>query len=187
MQVVVLDACVLFSPSIRDLLLYIAQVGLIRPRWSDMIHEEWIHAVLRSRPDIGRKKLEETRQTMDEYFRDSLIAGFEHLIPNMQLPDEKDRHVLALAIHTKAALIVTDNLRDFPDARLAKHNMEALDVNRFLSRLVLTQPDKLLAAVALHRGELCNPPKSAEEYIATFEQHGFTFFTAFLREHITEI
>jgi hypothetical protein len=38
---VVLDACVLYPASIRDLLLNLAQLGLFKPRWSDEIQNEW--------------------------------------------------------------------------------------------------------------------------------------------------
>jgi len=54
---VVYDACALFSASQRDLLLDIAMVGLVRPHWSDEIHEEWIRSLLRNPVTISCQKI----------------------------------------------------------------------------------------------------------------------------------
>jgi hypothetical protein len=51
---VVYDACVLYPAPLRDLLMRLALTDLYRARWSDQIHEEWITAVLRNRPDLSR-------------------------------------------------------------------------------------------------------------------------------------
>jgi len=58
---VVYDACALHSASVRDLLLHIAEVGVVRPHWSNEIHEEWIGSLLRRRSDLNRESLERTR------------------------------------------------------------------------------------------------------------------------------
>jgi len=39
---VVYDSCVLYSASLRDLLLNIARMRLVRPHWSNDIHEDEI-------------------------------------------------------------------------------------------------------------------------------------------------
>ncbi len=44
-------------------------------------------------------QLNRTRQLMNAHVRDSLVTGFEHLIPSINLPDPGDRHVAATAIH----------------------------------------------------------------------------------------
>ena len=46
----VLDACVLFPPVLRDLLLGMAEAGLYEPKWSDRILEEWARAVVKLGP-----------------------------------------------------------------------------------------------------------------------------------------
>jgi len=62
---VVYGACVLHSGSLRDLLLNIAEMGLIRPHWSNEIHDEWIGSLLRRRPDVRCESLDRTRHLMD--------------------------------------------------------------------------------------------------------------------------
>ena len=66
---------------------------------------------------------------MDAHVRDSLVAGFEHLIPSIYLPDPDDRHVVAAAIYCNANLIVTFNLKDFPVETLQPYNPTTLSHN----------------------------------------------------------
>jgi hypothetical protein len=64
---------------------------------------------------LSRAPIERTRE---ESIDDAMVDGYEPLIETLTLPDADDRHVLAAAIHCGAQVIVTANLRDFPDARL---------------------------------------------------------------------
>ncbi len=112
---VVYDACVLYPAPLRDLLMHLALSDLYRARWSDLIHDEWTRNVLTNRNDLNSDQLNRTRQLMNANVRDSLVAGFEYLIPSIELPDPDDRHVVAAAIHSGASLIVTftgERIRD---------------------------------------------------------------------------
>ena len=42
----------------------LALTHLYWARWSDQIHQEWMTAVLRNRPDLSREQLEGTRSLM---------------------------------------------------------------------------------------------------------------------------
>ena len=101
----VLDACVLYSAALRDFLLRLAAADLVKPFWSEEIQNEWVRSLLRKRPDLKQENLERTRWEMNSYFPDSLIQGYESVIPTLQLPDLDDKHVLAVAIQTKAKYI----------------------------------------------------------------------------------
>ena len=100
----ILDACVLYPAPLRDLLLWLATSGVYLPRWTESIHEEWIENLLEKRPDIGRKKLENTKRLMEIAVPDALVekARYHPLISNLSLPDKNDRHVLATAIAAQA-------------------------------------------------------------------------------------
>lgn len=39
---VILDACVLYPFSLRDILLRLAELDLYRPKWTDEINQEWV-------------------------------------------------------------------------------------------------------------------------------------------------
>ena len=84
---VVYDACVLYPAPLRDLLMRLALTDRFRARWSDAIHDEWIRNLRKQRPELDPAALEKTRTLMNSSVRDSLVEGFEHLIPAIELPD----------------------------------------------------------------------------------------------------
>jgi hypothetical protein len=153
-----LDASVLYPVSLRHLLMRLALENLYRPQWSADVHREWIAAVLRDNPHIPAARLNALRDAMDERIDDAVITGYSHLIETLTLPDPNDRHVLAAAIAGGADAIVTHNLRDFPDAVLARHNIRAVHPDRFLRSLLDSAPADFVAAVRTQQASLTNPP-----------------------------
>lgn len=186
-RIAVYDACVLFSPSLRDLLLYLAAHDFVSPRWSETIHEEWIRAILKNRPGETREKLNRTRRAMDAAFPNALVTGYESLAASLDLPDDNDRHVLAVAIIADASMIVTSNLKDFPQDCLRPHKIEALSPDDFFIRMRADDPNGILQSIKKHRTNLKRPPKSVHDFLATLEKQGLTKTVTFLREHQTEI
>ncbi len=67
---------------------------------------------------------------------DCLVAGCEPLIPGLQLPDPDDRHVLAAAIRSSAQVIVTFNLKDFPESALAPFGIEPMHPDVFVEHQI---------------------------------------------------
>lgn len=166
--VAVYDACVLYPAPLRDLLLRLALTDLFRARWSERIHEEWLRSVRRDRPDLTPEQLQRTRELMDLAVPDCLVTGYEGLIENLNLPDPDDRHVLAAAIRCQAGVIVTYNLKDYPQAALASHGIEAQHPDDFISHLHDLAPAAVCAAVRGQREALKNPPCSVRELLDTF-------------------
>ena len=179
---VVYDACVLYPAPLRDLLMHLALSDVYRARWSDLIHDEWTRNLHASRPDLSPDQLARTRQLMNAHVRDSLVCGFEHLIPAIDLPDPGDRHVVAAAIHAGASLIVTFNLKDFPPEALKPYNLAALHPDDFIVDLLDLHLASVLEAAAHHRRSLKNPPKSINEYLDTLQAQGLTQSVAVLRQ-----
>jgi hypothetical protein len=175
------DANVLYPAELRNFLMYLALTGLFRAKWSNAVHEEWISNLLRNRPDLTRQKLERTRQLMDKAALDTLVEDYEDLIPGLILPDENDRHVLAAAIHGGAKVIVTKNLKDFPDGILQKYKIKALHPDKFILNLIDRDPKLVLKAAEEHRQALKNPPKNITEYLASLEKQELPNSVAALR------
>ena len=170
----VLDASVLYPALLRNMLMRLALHGLFRARWSERIHEEWIAALLRNRPDLTRARVEHTRHLMDLHIQDALVAGYESRIEAITLPDADDRHVLAAAIHCGANLIVTTNLRDFPNSVLAGFGLAALHPDQFILGLVNGDQSAVIAALRRLRQSLRKPPVTPADLLATMKRHGLT-------------
>jgi predicted nucleic acid-binding protein len=170
--IALLDANVLYPAELRSFLMYLAIPGVYRAKWSRDIHEEWISNLLINRPDLTREKLERTRELMDKGAPDALVTGYENLIRGLNLPDPKDRHVLAAAIQGKASVIVTNNLKDFPADVLQEFAIEPQTPDDFILHLIDLAPDDVREAAETHRLSLTNPPKSVDGYLATLEIQG---------------
>lgn len=130
--VVLYDANVLYPSTLRDVLIRVALAGMVQAKWTDQILDETFSNLTRNRPDLDPDVLGRTRTLMNDAIRDVLVTGYEPLIEAVELPDPDDRHVLAAAIKAKAQVIVTSNLRDFPEDTLATWDMEAKHPDDFL-------------------------------------------------------
>ena len=166
--------------------MHLALVDVFQAHWTDEIHAEWTRNVLSNRPDLRQTQLERTRQLMDVHVPNSLVAGYESLIPTLTLPDPDDRHVLAAAIHCRANVIVTFNLRDFPSDALKPYGIETQHPDDFVTRLLDLDATAVCLAVRRQRRSLRKPPKSVAEYFATLEAQGLTQTVARLR-HFADV
>ena len=167
--------------------MHLALTDLFRARWTNAIHDEWIRNVLTNRPDLTAEQLERTRNLMNSHVHDCLVTNYEDLIPSLTLPDADDRHVLAAAIVSGADVIVTYNLSDFPDSKIAKFGIEAQHPDEFIRHLLDLAPHLVCLAVKRQRQSLQNPPKSVTELLETFEAHSLPQTAAFLRIYAEQL
>jgi predicted nucleic acid-binding protein len=176
------DASVLYSGILTDLIIETSRSGIYMARWSNDIHEEWISALLSRRPDLTRAALERRRNAMDEAVPDCLVTGYEPLVGAVQLPDPDDNHVLAAAIAGHADVIVTRNLKHFPSEILASHQLEAQDPDTFLIHQRGLDEGRFLESVRAIRRRLMNPPKSPDEWLEGLEKAGLVVLASELRK-----
>ena len=170
--VAVLDACVLYPAPVRDLLLHLAAAHLYTPKWTAVIHAEWIRNLLLNRPDLRPEQLEKTRAAMCAAFPDAEVGHFESLIEGLALPDADDRHLLAAAIRCQADVIVTANLKDFPAAALRPYDVEAQHPDAFVANLVDLNPEKAVEAFSLLVTRLKNPPRTTHQILDNLRKVG---------------
>ncbi len=180
---VVYDACVLYPAPLRSFLMYLAATDLYRARWTNEIHEEWMCNVQKDYPDFTRQQAERIRDLMNSHIADCIVIGYETLIPSLTLPDPDDRHVLAAAIRCGADIIVTSNLKDFPEDALKPYGIEAQHPDDFLSRQLDLAPNVVCAAAKRQRQSLKKPPMSVEEYLASLERQGLAQTVSGLRQY----
>jgi len=164
---VVYDACVLYPAPLRSFLMYLALVGACRARWTRQIHDEWMRNVAKGYPDLPWGKIERIRDLMDAHVLDCLVVGHEPLIDTLELPDPDDRHVLAAAIHGRAHVVLTFNLRHFPEDRLRSHGIRAIAPDDFGVQLLETSRDLVVEAARRQRASLKNPPMDVDRYLAS--------------------
>ncbi|HBD7397588.1 hypothetical protein [Legionella longbeachae] len=62
--------------------------------------------------------MEKTKNDMIDALLDCLVEDYDLIEKDLMLPDVHDRHVLAAAIASKSKLIITANLKDFPQEYL---------------------------------------------------------------------
>jgi predicted nucleic acid-binding protein len=180
----VLDACVLYPAPLRDLLVNLAVDGIFGARWTAEIHDEWIRNLVEKRLDLDKHRLVHTASLMNQAVENALVENYQYLTPTLDLPDPGDRHVLAAAIVGHADAIVTFNLKDFPEARVSQHLIEVLHPDDFLVAQYDLDQIRMLRVIKACRTKLRNPPKSAEEYIATLEQQGLPQTCRILRDAV---
>lgn len=171
---VVLDACVLYPAPVRDILLSLAAEGLFKPKWTDIIQDEWVRNLLIKRSDLSEAALKATTHAMNKAFPDSNVENFKDLIPSFNLPDEDDRHVLACAVRSNADLIATFNLKDFPSSELAKYDIQVQNPDELISNLIDLNEELSCKAFTKMVKRLKNPPKTKQQILETFINCGLT-------------
>lgn len=180
--IAVYDACVLYPSTLRDLLIRIAQTGLVQAKWTDAILDEVFRNLEENRPDLDVDRLKRTRELMTAAVRDVLVVGYEPLISVVTLPDPDDRHVLAAAVKARAQLIVTANLRHFPIDALGPWNVEAASPDDFVRAQIDLDRDLVYAAVTRIADSWRHPPASVPDVLSRLERDGLVESVAALRE-----
>lgn len=131
---VCLDSCVLANFGVADLLLKLAE----RPRqylpvWSEEILAE-VHRTQTGRLGWPEPLADYFGSELRRHFPEAVVSGYEHLIAAVS-NDPKDRHVLAAAIHARAEVILTFNLKDFPPESVEPWGIQAKHPQDYLLTL----------------------------------------------------
>lgn len=180
---VMLDACVLYLAPLRDLLVELASTDLFRAKWTERIHDEWISALLKNRPDLDEGRLRRrTLARMNDAVLNGLVSDYESIEAGLELPDANDLHVLAAAIHSKCDAIVTFNLKDFPKDQLDRYEVELLHPDDFLHFQYDLGEADVVTSVQRIRQRLRKPALSAQEYLQILEAQGLPKTVAALRK-----
>lgn len=163
---------------VRDLLFWFAHVELYTPKWSKHIFDEW-EDVLR-RKGMEEEEIKKRLSKANRAFPDAMVQNYETLIESLELPDPKDRHVLAAAIKVNANLIVTNNLQDFPLEYLDSFGLSAKSADDFLADTIDLNPDVAIQSfrkLVLNRK---NPNLDAYQVLDRFRKNGLKDTADFL-------
>ncbi len=178
---VIFDACVMYPAPLRSYLMYLANTGLFRARWTNQIHDEWMRNLLANNPSIKQEQLERVKDLMNANVPDCLVEGFEPLIDGITLPDVDDRHVVAAAIKGQAESIITFNLKDFPSCELEPLGLSAIHPDEFLCDMFELDSSSCVKAAQQQRASLRNPTMTQEEFLACLQKQKLPSFVSKLK------
>lgn len=166
----VLDTNVIYPVVIRDLLFWFAHFDLYTPKWSANIFGEWKAVMLRH--GVEEKEAQKRVQKANLAFPDAIVENYLVLVGQLELPDEDDRHVLAAAIKTNANVIVTNNLKDFPEEYLDIFGIKAKSADDFLTDIIDLNQEQAIKAfreMVLNRK---NPAMDEYEVLESLRRNG---------------
>jgi hypothetical protein len=187
-----IDACALAGALKRNLLLTLAEAEFFRLRWSDQILDETEAAITSILTGKGvedaAERASRARKMMVTAFEEACVGDFSGMMGAViGLPDENDRHVVAAALKTSAAIIVTDNLKDFPERVLAPLNLEARSADAFIADTIALDPGRAVAAIRRMRERFKRPEKTAEILLLDMEAAGLTETVDVLKPHVLSL
>jgi hypothetical protein len=163
---VFIDANALVPISITDLLLRVADKGLIEPFWCQQVLDEACRWAKALRPDVPPARIEARFAAMREAFPEAMTdtAG----IDPEQYPskDLDDRLIIGAAHRSPANLIVTRNLADFPPSTLGPLGMRAQTADRLLLGLADSDPGGVADVLREMRADMTRPALTAAEMFA---------------------
>lgn len=165
----VLDTCVIYGGLRRDLLLTMSAHGVFRAVLSDDLLDEIEYVEERKLQELGTPddEAEARARRLVEQMRNAfevLDQSRVDLIGEVGLPDPDDEHIVAAAVAGGADVIVTDNLRHFPEEKLPD-GLRVQGPQTFLHDMVTVHPHGSVLALqemARRRGD---PPQTEADII----------------------
>ena len=165
----VLDTCVIYGGLRRDLLLTMSAHGVFCVVLSEDLLDEIEYVEERKLHDVGLPTIEaaERAQRLVEHMRNAfevLDQSRVDLIGEVGLPDRDDEHIVAAAVAGGADVIVTDNLRHFPEDAVPE-GLRVQGPRAFLHDMVTAHPHASVLALqemARRRGD---PPQTEVDII----------------------
>jgi predicted nucleic acid-binding protein len=170
----VLDACVLYPVSLRDVLLRLAEAELYQVVWSERILGEMKGAILGKRLDIEEQKIDNMIAGMRNAFPEAEFDGWQLLEEDMRNHD-KDKHVLALAVRARADMLVTSNLKHFPPEACEPYCVEPIDPDEFLCQLLEGNEAEIRSVLEVLSQDMKNPPMSVGEILEAIHRSAPVF------------
>jgi hypothetical protein len=172
-----LDACSLAGVLQRNLLLSLSEAEFYRIRWSMRVLDETQSAIekmlIRKGVEDAAERALSARTSVEVAFEDAMVEGYEHNLPLVQnAPDLGDVHVISAAAKAQAAVIVTDNVKDFPHALLRSFNLEAKTTDAFLADAITLDEGRAVFAIRQMRERFKRPEISADTLLLRMEAVG---------------
>lgn len=162
-----LDANVIRGQQTNDVLLSVADQGVFEPRWTENVIDE----MRRNRPPgVSEKAIDRRISMMNGAFPDAMTEAPPQELQDQMQADPKDTHVLAGAVHSESAVLVTDNLKDFSPPSSGPNAMRVESLNQFLNRKLDEEPERVQAGLQNMVDRNQRDPKTMSALIDTMAE-----------------
>ena len=192
------DANVLASAVKRDIIFSFASANLFTVTWSEEILKETQNALAQ----IFHRRGIEIELANDRAFNavNKIVGTFPdssanitpNTVPEYELPDENDWHVMFAAIYWNADFIVTEDVKDFPSSVLDKINvnrtLEAVNSDEIILKTLEKNLDQCLTVVGNLRQRLQNPALDVTTLLYNWKnRHNLHKTVEFLQQYNNQI
>ena len=170
-----LDACV--PVALADTLLRAGEARYSAPRWSTQVIDEAKAALREVHPDLEGSRIDYRFRQMNAAFPEASVSGYGPLTQTIRdLPDADDRHVVAAAWFAQCDVIVTRNVKDFPDEVLQAHGLSVKSPDDFLLDTLDLPHSRLLNALCEQAEAARNPPRDVSDVVIALGRAGVPEF-----------
>ncbi len=180
---VFIDANVFVVNWVTDVLLTFADWNLVSPFWSNKVMSEAAEAIRKVKGLDPSRYIDTIRDAFDRaevLVTDADLAGIE-------LPDPNDCHVVARAREAGCDVIVTYNLKDFPDSSMEGTGVRAVHPDELLAEIASSDPEKAIAAMEALISSKQRPPRTMETEIEGLRARGLIKFADLLTDGFSAI
>jgi len=173
--IALLDANVLFTELLRDLLLRAAEQDLYRLLVSRKIWQETVRNLI-STGTMSDDQATHLTEHATRFFtsQDAFVYGYEPLIPTLT-NHPKDRHVFAAAIVGGANVIVTFNHKDFPAKSLDPYDIRVERPGVFLADLCAHHMQTMINIILARVNHNKKPPTTSRDVLLALRKHAPEF------------
>lgn len=175
------DTNVLFGFHLNDVVLGLAERGVFRPLWSEAILEELSRNL--AEHGVPEARISRRLTAMQRAFPDAMVEGFEDIIEQMT-NHPKDRHVLAAAVRANCEVLVTFNLKDFPDDSVRSYDIEVVHPDKFLLDQLDLYPGPTVGVLRQLIADYSSPTLEMEDLLIRLSDAGVPDFASAVRRYL---
>ena len=151
--IILTDSNILLTVTLRNLILDTDyELGLPSVRWSPHILAE-VKKHAPHRHNLTKEQANNLVRSLDRNFPDATVHPTDKVVATLSKypwPDPDDIEVVAAALQTRAAYIITDNTAHFPTELLTKVGQQRLSSDELLTRLGESHPAPINYLLDMH-------------------------------------
>ncbi len=166
---VVVDSCVIYPMPLCDTFLRAAEAELYQVHFSQEILDGATRNLVKN-DRMTESKAERFQQILKINFPEAMVEAPNELVENMT-NHPGDRHVVASAIIAQAEVIVTSNLKHFPQESLSAYSIKAWHPDIFLVYLYERFPEQMVRVIQQQSEDLKKPPISFSQLIDKLDKN----------------